>query len=344
MELIDRYIYAVGRRLPKKLRGDIEKELRSLIMDELDANTKGGEVSEEDVAAVLTKIGSPDAVAAQYGGRPQHLIGPDLFPLYKLVAAIVFAAMALGFVITYIINLLNSGMENMLMQFLRMLGQIVTGGATALGFVTLAFALLERLMVRGKVDAFIKEVNDDEDIQKAKEWFDHMKWNPEKLKPVPEKEDATKPLDHILGIVFTLIVLVLFNRFSDRLAFCLGDSACTPIFSAQALSMFLPLWNVSWVLSIGKDSLLLVRGRWEFGTRIYDIVASALDIVILYLLLTGPFIISDAMLAMLKEYVPFLGGALRIFLMIAFGIGLVVTAVQTIVKIVRLVRERTQSQ
>ena len=341
MELIDRYIYAVGRRLPHKLRADIEKELRSLIMDELDAKTGGGEPAEEDVSAVLTKIGPPDTVAAQYGGRPQHLIGPDLFPLYKMVAAIVFAAMAMGLVITFIINLLSNG-GNLFLPFLALLGQIVTGGASALGFVTIAFAILERLVARGKVDAFIKEVNEDADIQKAKEWFDHMKWEPEKLKPVPKKEDATKPVDHILGIAFTLIVLVLFNRFSDRLAFSLGGSACTPIFSREALSMFLPLWNISWVLSIGKDGLLLVRGRKELGTRIYEIVLSLLDIVILYLLLTGPFIISDAMMALLREHIPFLGSMLRVFLMAAFGIGLVATGVQAVINIVRLVRDRAQ--
>ena len=37
MELIDRYIYEVGRHLPRKNRGDIQAELLSLLMDSLDA-------------------------------------------------------------------------------------------------------------------------------------------------------------------------------------------------------------------------------------------------------------------------------------------------------------------
>ena len=155
-----------------------------------------------------------------------------------------------------------------------------------------------------------------------------------------DKDTTVKPADSIIGIVVTLIVLVLFNRYSDRMSFSLGGSACTPIFSREALHMFLPLWNVSWALGIGKEILLLVRGRKELGIRIYEIVLSALDIVILYLLLTGPFIISDAMLSLLAENVPFIGGAVHIILTAGFGIGLVVTAVQTAVKIIRLVRER----
>ncbi len=157
------------------------------------------------------------------------------------------------------------------------------------------------------------------------------------------KGNIVKPVESIISIIITLIVLVLFNRYSDRMAFALGGSACTPIFSREALDMFLPLWNAAWVLSIGKDGLLLYRRRRELGTEIYEIVISVLDIVILALLIRGPFIISDAMLALLAGHVPFIGGMVRIILPVAFGIGLVVTAVQTIVKTVRLIRESTRS-
>ena len=151
-----------------------------------------------------------------------------------------------------------------------------------------------------------------------------------------EKENTVKPAESILDIVVTVIILVLFNTYADKLAFSLGGSACTPIFSREALHMFLPLWNVAWALGIGKEILLLVRGRKELGTRIYEVVLSVLDIVILYLLLTGPFIISDAMLSLLAEHVPFVGGVVRIIMLAAFGIGLVVTGIQTVIKIVRL--------
>ena len=56
MELIERYIYAVGKKLPRKQREDIGKELTSLIMDELDARTGGGEPSKEDISAVLKEM------------------------------------------------------------------------------------------------------------------------------------------------------------------------------------------------------------------------------------------------------------------------------------------------
>jgi hypothetical protein len=337
MELIDRYIYAVGRRLPKKQREDIQKELQSLIMDELEAGSGGKEPAEEDIAAVLKKMGSPQEVAAKYTGRPQYLIGPELFPVYKIVAAIVFTVMSATLLITFIVNLLSGG-GNVLMQFLAMLAQIVTGAASALGFITLAFAILERLIARGKMEDLAKEVKDDEDIQKAKEWFDKMKWDPEKLKPVPKKEDTVKPVEQIFSIAFTLIAIILFNGYSDKLNICFGlDGRCVPIFSAAALSAYLMWWNVAWVLGIGKDSLLLIRGRWELGTHIYDIVLSVLNIVILVLMLKGPFIVSQELLSAMGNTA--LAGLLRIGLRVAFGIGIFGTGVHVITKFKRVARE-----
>ena len=40
MEMVERYIYAVTKKLPEKQRSDIEQELRSLIEDMLSAQAK----------------------------------------------------------------------------------------------------------------------------------------------------------------------------------------------------------------------------------------------------------------------------------------------------------------
>lgn len=63
MELIERYVHEVGRRLPKKQRADVEAELRSLLMDALEARAgaapAAGAPSEADQAAVLVEFGPP---------------------------------------------------------------------------------------------------------------------------------------------------------------------------------------------------------------------------------------------------------------------------------------------
>ena len=64
MELMDRYIYDIGRRLPAKQRKDIEKELASLLADALDARVEGREPTETDVLAIITDFGAPAEVAS----------------------------------------------------------------------------------------------------------------------------------------------------------------------------------------------------------------------------------------------------------------------------------------
>ncbi len=46
MELVNRYVYQVGRRLPKRLRDDVKVELRSLLLDTLEERT-GRQASDE---------------------------------------------------------------------------------------------------------------------------------------------------------------------------------------------------------------------------------------------------------------------------------------------------------
>lgn len=93
--LIERYIYAVVRRLPEKERKDVSLELDELISAMLEERSGVAEASEEQVRAVLTELGKPDELAHKYGGVAQScLIGEPHFSLYKRVLKIVLFAVA----------------------------------------------------------------------------------------------------------------------------------------------------------------------------------------------------------------------------------------------------------
>ncbi len=86
MELLERYLQAVGRYLTGATRGDVIAELRVNLLAEMDGRVeeRGRPLTEGDVAEVLRRHGEPLLVAARY--LPQrYLIGPALFPLYQLV-------------------------------------------------------------------------------------------------------------------------------------------------------------------------------------------------------------------------------------------------------------------
>ena len=90
-KLIDRYIRTVTRRLPPKVRGDVEQELASLISDMLEARcgAAAGATAiapeEKDIRAVLSELGAPGQLAARYKGQDDSL---------PLVSVHIFAARA----------------------------------------------------------------------------------------------------------------------------------------------------------------------------------------------------------------------------------------------------------
>ena len=58
-ELKERYVYAVSRLLPHKMREDISAELDTLIEDMLEERCQDRPAEEKDLRVVLAELGSP---------------------------------------------------------------------------------------------------------------------------------------------------------------------------------------------------------------------------------------------------------------------------------------------
>lgn len=89
MELINRYVYQVGRRLPRKVRGDVEAELRSLLLDALEERVGTGPEAESQFSdaaqtAVLEEFGPPAKMAAKYQPKPRYIVGPKMYDIYLI--------------------------------------------------------------------------------------------------------------------------------------------------------------------------------------------------------------------------------------------------------------------
>ena len=72
MKLIERYVREVGRHLPRRLRGDVERELLSTLEDALEARGQKIEGTSGDDAelAILADFGPPEKMAASYRRGP----------------------------------------------------------------------------------------------------------------------------------------------------------------------------------------------------------------------------------------------------------------------------------
>lgn len=68
MELINKYVHEVTRRLSPKIQEDVSLEIESAIKDMLPENHT------EDVKEVLAKFGDPSKLAKQYRDKPSFVL------------------------------------------------------------------------------------------------------------------------------------------------------------------------------------------------------------------------------------------------------------------------------
>jgi hypothetical protein len=86
MALVDRYLHAVKFWLPRNQKDDIIAELSEDIRSQIEEKETelGHKLTDTEVEPILKRCGSPMAVAGRYLPQ-QSLIGPALFPIYRII-------------------------------------------------------------------------------------------------------------------------------------------------------------------------------------------------------------------------------------------------------------------
>jgi len=335
-ELINRYVYQVGRRLPERTRADVEQELRSLLLDALEertGRTTGASAgapatfTEEEQVALLEEFGPPEQMADKYRPRARYVIGPRLYDLYRLVVTAVAGAGLLAAVVSTAVTAVGSDAPSVLSLLLQAWTTFINVLLSGIGSVTLIFAVLERVIPE-------EEFELDEE----------KKWNPRDL-PAIEPRDEIKRAGLIAEIAFLALLMTVLLAFGQRIGGVFYDGAwhTTPSFlSAAFFSIYLPLFVVRWGLTILLDVVLLRQGRWQLGTRIADLLLHGLDIYILGRLLSGPSVINPEALRVglaaapkaAETFIRLLDNGLKI----GFLVALIVVIIDVLHKLYRLIR------
>ena len=86
MELVDRYLHAVKFWLPRSQKDDIIAELSEDLRSQIEEREAelGYTLTDAEVEPILKRCGSPMVVAGRYLPQ-QSLIGPTLFPIYRII-------------------------------------------------------------------------------------------------------------------------------------------------------------------------------------------------------------------------------------------------------------------
>lgn len=287
-DMIARYLYAVTKNLPKKSRREVAGELELAISELLDGRCGETEPGLEDVRAVLTELGAPDALAEQYDpDRRNCLIGGACYTQYKLVLKIVLLSVTLGLSVALgVAAVFDSAPWQE--GFAAWLAALMQTLVSAFAWVTLIFAAL-----------YHKGVKMEEKPQRL-----------EDLPPVPAEKLSISRGESVFGIVASIIFALVFLLTPQVIFIYLGDGGFFPVFNAEELQK-------TWVLVAGltlagiiKESVRLIDGRYTRRVMAGTLITNLLTALLGFFWLSNERLINPALIERLHRGIPEDGGFL----------------------------------
>lgn len=263
-ELTERYVGATLRSIPEKQRADIEAELRASIDDAVEAKVADGQDVASAEKEVLTGLGDPDRLAADYVGRPGYLIGPEIFFSYKrLVGVLLLTVVPVVAAVIAVIQIMSEA------DFGSVVGQVI-GTAISVGvhivfWTTLTFVVIERSGEKAKAGT---------------------EWSLAHLPPVTAKGGVSlgETIGVVVGLVFGITALIL-SRTLSPIRTDAGEAI--PIFDPSMWDFWFPYLIVVLAIEIIFELFKYRTGGWTWNLATMNLVLNlAFAVPVIYLLLT----------------------------------------------------------
>lgn len=261
MEIIDRYIHAVIRRLPQSQREEVARELRATIEDMVADRARGKKPNRAVTEMILKELGHPEVLALRYSDTSAYLIGPKWSGAYwRVLVRLLSIIPVVVAVIMFGVGLLEEGMT---------LGHAIAkavgagiGAVVQVGFwTTLVFALLERSSM------------DPAKIMGAE-------WQPDDLPDVPKKRQIARS-DTVANIVLTVLAIVATVALTLPRA-----SGSVQVLNPELWNVWIPVFLGLGAASIGLEAAKYRVGRWTRGlvgaNIVFNIVVAVYVIVLVF--------------------------------------------------------------
>jgi hypothetical protein len=288
MELIELYIQEVTRRLPEKNRADIALELQSTIEDMLPED-----YTEQDVKTVLLKLGDPVTLASGYRDRPMHLIGPRYYDVYiSLLKMILPIAAVISLIALVGDNPFRDTGNTVMEAILKIIGKGISGiistGIQVFFWLTLSFAILERLDTSKDQSPVTKDLKP---------------WTPENLKDIPNisKKKAVTMVEvfaSLLGLsVFAALyfnaanLLGVYEKRNGSLIFV------TPSFNQDVLNSYWLLVSCVIIIGVLLAIYKLFLGRWTLKLAFFHAIYQLLYTLAFIIIISNPDLLNPEFLA-----------------------------------------------
>jgi hypothetical protein len=262
MQLVESYLYEVGRFLPEEQRDELLADLRDDILGEVEGEAEAqGRLPElADEQLVLARFGHPLKAAGRYQ-PPRALIGSEIYPAFVHTLKVVSVVAVVGLVVVCLIGAQSSDWRLGPFDLLRMTLEVLLW---VFAIVVLVFVSIEYSGER---------LN----------WYEN--WQPStlgvsSLSVINRQDVITNLLSEGFFLLWWNDVVVL--------------SSLIPEGIAERIVSLAPVWDAYfWPLNIiiGAVFILhfyvLVRGVWQRYALLAELVANAACLAIATALLTG---------------------------------------------------------
>ena len=293
MKLIEIYIQEVTRRLPEKMRKDIELELRSTIEDMLSGNDR-----EEDVKRVLNQLGNPAALANGYKDQPMHLIGPRYYDVYvSLLKMIVPIAGIIAFITIIAEKFIGySGEEAIVNVILAMIGKCIVTfievGIQVFFWLTVTFAMIERF---------------DNEKEQQPLTSSLKKWTADDLKNVTyiPKRRAISKFEVFGGLLWTATWATLYFYADQLVGVYKGEGGTlnfvVPAFNNDVLRQYWPIIVMIIGAEIAFAIYKLLQQQWTKKVAIGNTVLQIVTTIVFIMMVTHPNLMNQAFIAYMTD-------------------------------------------
>ncbi len=142
--MLEDYLRAVSRLLPRAKRDDITAELRDEILTRIEAREHelGRPLTGDETQQLLRDFGHPIVVAARYRDGPQYAVGPTFYPYWIFAVRLVVIIEILAAAVVFLARMI--GGANIAQALAQAIGSGITGAMTLIGFATVMAWLVER--------------------------------------------------------------------------------------------------------------------------------------------------------------------------------------------------------
>ncbi|HEV7138732.1 MAG TPA: hypothetical protein VGN43_18995 [Steroidobacteraceae bacterium] len=222
MELLERYLQAVGEHLPAKSRQDTIAELRANLLAEMEGRQEeqGRPLAEDEAAKILEAHGMPIMVAARY--RPQHsLISPAMFPIYWYTLKKSSPLLAVAYAAVEGVRILVQGQP--LSELLAAFAHFWSIALIYWAIITLGFAVFEYL----------------QQTKSAKFAVPH--WSVRDLPKLERREKAPSLVHDIADVIVSIAGVLWLLAVPNHLYLILGPGAR---FTRQMPFGLAPQWHI----------------------------------------------------------------------------------------------------